>query len=79
MRRMQLCRLEEESTSRILDKYQANSQADRLTDIRLYMDYRFGSFSAVELASQEHLSRYTVYRKIRRVNDFLLEQCGDSI
>lgn len=72
MKRMHLCELDENTTQKLLEGYRAGSIADERIDIKLYMDYRFRSFSAIELASREHISRHTVYRKVKKVNDYLM-------
>ena len=72
MKRKYLCEQDEITTVKLLEKYRTGSILDEALEIRLYMDYRFRNYSAVELADREHLSRHTVYRKINKVNDYLL-------
>lgn len=73
MRTMKLCSLDEKTTSRLLDDYRTCSQAERLTDIDFYMKHRFNGLSTVEIAEIEHVSRFTVYRRVRRVNEYLMK------
>lgn len=76
MKRMNLCELDEKTTQKLLEGYRTGSIADEKLEIKLYMDYRFRNFSAVELAAREHISRHTVYRKVNKVNDYLQSITG---
>lgn len=78
MKKIQLCPLDEKSIRKLLEKYRTNSRADWATDVGLYIKCRFEGFSTVELAEMEHLSRYTVYRKIKRVDSFLHEKSKEN-
>lgn len=77
---MHVCAHEDEKTKifRMLDDYEATSQSAKESDLRVYKAYCFGSYSALELAEMEHTSRYTIYRRIRRVDDFLKSKLANE-
>ena len=70
-RAIPLCQMSNKKLLILIEKYPGQSKVDSETDTRLYLDYRYNSYSTLELADREHMDRVTVYRRIKRVDEYL--------
>lgn len=70
-RAIPLCQIDKAKLLELIEQYPGQSKIDSETDIRLYLDYRYSSYSTLELADREHMDRVTVYRRIKRVDAYL--------
>lgn len=70
-RAIPLCQMPKERLLVLIERYPGQSKIDSETDTRLYLDYRYNNYSTLELADREHMDRVTVYRKIKRVDEYL--------
>lgn len=66
-----LCQMPKKKLLILIEAYPGQSKIDSETDTRLYLDYRYNNYSTLELADREHMDRVTVYRKIKRVDEYL--------
>lgn len=71
MKRLKLCEIDKTELLEILDKYISISRYDAELEISLYKKVRFEGYSTTELAAEEHLSRPSIYRKIKKVDIFI--------
>ena len=73
MKRIPLCELGKDQLMKLIPGYTALSRLQTEVDVRIYLDYRFNGYSSYELAEREHMNRVTVYRRIKKVDQYLDE------
>lgn len=79
-RAIPLCQMPKKQLLALIERYPGQSKIDSETDTRLYLDYRYNNYSTLELADREHMDRVTVYRKIKRVDEYLRQVWnGDNL
>ena len=71
MRKLPLCQVEDDELERLLLQYKSTSKQDAELEVTLYKKIRYEGFSTMEIARDEHLSRPSVYRKIKKVDQYI--------
>ena len=77
MRKVALCQIDELTANRFLSEYLATNRFETELDVRLYRMHRFKGYSTLELAAKEHMNRSTIYRRIKRVDNYIESRVGD--
>lgn len=78
MKIIMLCDLDENIIEGLLKGYRTHSRADYNLDIYLYRQHTFEGFSTSDLAELMHMNRSTIYRRIKKVDHYLREQCANK-
>ena len=58
-------------TKLLLNDYTARSRFETEFDIKMYIAFRFEGYSTSELSEREHVSQTTIYRRIKKVDEFI--------
>lgn len=77
MRKVALCQIDELTANRFLNEYLATNRFETELDVRLYRMHRFQGYSTLELAAKEHMNRSTIYRRIKKVDNYIESRMGD--
>ena len=59
--------------------YTSTSRQDTLLDINLYKKIYFKGYSVKELAKIENLASSTIYRRVKKVDNFIKEHMEECI
>ena len=73
MKRIALHEMKKEDVLKIIKDYTAPSRLQSDIDVRIYIDYRFNGYSSNELAEREQMNRVTVYRRVKKVDQYIRE------
>lgn len=79
MIKLSLCEMDKNKVMEYLGQYTSSSKLDTDLEVKLYMQFRYEGFSTVELAEQEHMSRPSIYRRIKKVDEFLKKMKEQNI
>ena len=79
MIKLSLCEMDKNKVMKCLNQYTSSSKLDTDLEVKLYKQFRYEGFSTMELAEQEHMSRPSIYRRIRRVDEYLQKMKEQNI
>lgn len=71
MRTLKLQRIEEKRLFQLLSRYKSVSRHDAELELSLYKKIYREGYSTQELADLEHMSQSTVYRRVKRVDNYI--------
>ena len=71
MRVLKLMDADDATIRNVLKKYKDNSREDTLTSLECYKLVRFKGYSIKEVAVKVTLSRSAVYRRVKKVDEFV--------
>lgn len=71
MKRLILCKVEEAKLSQILQTYSSFTPYDARLEIALYKKVLYEGYTTNKLAAEEHMSRSSIYRRIKKVDLFV--------
>lgn len=77
MRTLKLHEANEATIIKLLSRYKSSSRQDADFEIELYKKIYFESYSTKELAEMNHMDQSAVYRRIKKVDNFIKKNTSE--